>query len=205
MAKINQVCFAAYSVLDFLCHNRTNLLFIDTLIYRLLGIFCSRRKTMSPSLLHEWIHLFSVTSGSHLFCPATAAGSVCVGGLQALGKTSALPRSPCPAGRSWTALFEGSRKKPVLCISEMTLLYSGWNSTGCQPRHNSALFSRAMLLTVYFSSSLCTVNHWWVLINSDLIKIRAFTDYVCRCNLAVTKVHVMGTRDIFPLLKKEGN
>lgn len=55
VAKINRVCFAAYSVLDFLCHNRMNLLFIDTLMYRLLGIFFlfPRRKTMSPSLLHE--------------------------------------------------------------------------------------------------------------------------------------------------------
>lgn len=56
-----------------------------------------------------------------------------------------------------------------------------------------------------FGSSLCTVNHWWVLINSNLINIHAFTDVALHCNLGVTKVHAMGTWGVFPLFKKEGN
>lgn len=111
-----------------------DLLFIDTLIYRLLGrdfFFFLRGKTMPPSLVPEWIHLFSITSGSHLFRPATAAGSVCVGGL-ARPSPSSCP-CPAPAGPGWVrapGLWEGLGTK--LLLASQKQLCSAWGEAMAQ-------------------------------------------------------------------------
>lgn len=81
---------------------------------------------MSPSLVPEWIHLFSLTSGSHLFRPATAAGSVCVGGLAG----PSLP--PARAQRQLPASGKGLGLNRAWCVR------AGSAVLGVRPWHSAA-------------------------------------------------------------------
>lgn len=147
-----------------------DLLFIDTLIYRLLGrdFFFRGGKTMPPSLVPEWIHLFSATSGSHLFRPATAAGAVCVGGLARPSPSSC----PCPAPAP--ASGKGLGQTPAWPLR------AGSAVPGVRPWHSAAAAAA-------LSPGVLPFSRWWALISSNLINRRAFAELVLRCNLAVTK------------------
>lgn len=123
---MNWVCFAVSSVLDFLCHNRMSLLFIDTLMYRLWRFF-SRRRTMSPSCLHEWIHLFCLASGSRLFCPRQLQALFVQGGCRALGQPLVLPCSTPGVGSTSVAAAAGAQapQRALLTVTRANVTTEG--------------------------------------------------------------------------------
>lgn len=110
---------------------------------------------MSPSLVPEWIHLFSATSGSHLFRPATAAGSVCAGGWQGPGPSSC--PCPAPAGPGWAPGFgKGSGQTcPWPVRNGSALLCSAWGEATaqrCSPLPRDAPGHLFQSLSVYCES-----------------------------------------------------